>query len=316
MNVVGEDRRVAERTKLHEAVVGEDEIDELGHMNVRFYLVKALEASRALAEHVGLGREAVAERGGVLELRDAWTRHRAEQLVGARLEVHGGVLDVRADGLRVYHDLVNPAKGELAASFVQAFVLRDATTRAPMPLPEDVAARAAGATVDWPEHGRPRTIDLDTKPTAPALELVVERDLAMRKPRVIGDDECGEDGVFVANRYQELFWAGEPAQPRDNDSWLIDLEGGGQMGWATLESRGVLHALPRAGTRIQSFGAEVQLAAKTSYRHHWVFDVDSRELLCTSSIVNLAFDIGARRAIEIPERVRAGLERVFCPDLL
>jgi hypothetical protein len=90
---------------------------------------------------------------------------------------------------------------------------------------------------------------------------------------------------------------------------------GGKVGWATLESRGVVIELPRVGARIQSFGAEVELARKTSFRHHWVFDLDSGALLCSSSIVNLAFDIGARRAIEIPSAIREALEAQYHPDL-
>ena len=307
---------MAELEVLHEAVVGEDEIDELGHMNVRFYLVKALAGTRVLSDRVGLSVDECADLGCVLDLRDAYTRHKAEQMVGARLEVRGGVLDVRADGIRLYHDLVNPERGELAASFVHELVLCDRESRAPRPLPENVAERAGAGRVDWPEHGRPRTIDLEKAPPAPPLSLLRDRDLAMRKERVIGADECDADGSYVADRYQELFWAGEPARPRESESWLIELGNGSKMGWATLESRGVLHRLPRVGARIQSFGAEVELAAKTSYRHHWVFDVDSGDLLCTSSIVNLAFDIGARRAIEIPDHVRAGVEGIYHPDLL
>jgi len=314
---------VAELERLHEAVVGEDEIDHLGHMNVRFYLQKAIAASRVLTERLGLSRDACAEQGRVLELRDAYTRHRAEQMAGARLEVHGGVLDVRADGVRLYLDLVNPdrpgahgsASGEIAASFVHDLALRDRATRASRPLPENAADRAGAARVEWPQRCRPRSLYLYTTPAAPSLALVREHDLAMRLERVVREDECDADGVYLPARYQELFWAGEPSKPGESGRWLVELEGGGRVGWATLESRGLLHRLPRAGTRIQSFGAEVELARKTCRHNQWVYDVETGELLCTSSIVNLAFDIGARRAIEIPDRVRAGMTARRHPDL-
>ena len=78
----------------------------------------------------------------------------------------------------------------------------------------------------------------------------------------------------------------------------------------------VASAAPRVGSRVQSFSAEVQIARKTSYRHSWVFDLDSEELVCASSTVNLAFDIGARKSIEIPPAIRAGLKADYHPDLL
>ncbi len=76
-----------------------------------------------------------------------------------------------------------------------------------------------------------------------------------------------------------------------------------------------LRLLHQATVAEESFGAEVELARKTSFRHHWVFDLDRGVLLCTSSIVNLAFDIGERRAIEIPPAVRERLETQYHPDL-
>jgi acyl-CoA thioester hydrolase len=309
------DVSMTELRLLHEATVGEDEIDHLGHMNVRFYLEKALRATRALTGLYGLAPEACAALGAVLELRDTFTRHYREQLVGDRLTVMGGILGVERDGLRLYHELLNPARGERAATFVHEVKLFERAGRAPFPLPEMVAKKAGDGRVAWPEHGRPRTLDLDRPPPALSVEDARERGLAMRKIRVIREEECDEEGFFPASRYQDLVWGGEPSDPRRAGMPLFELEGGGRFGWATLESRGVLHELPRAGARIQSFGAEVELARKTSCRHHWVFDVERGTLLCTSSIVNLAFDIGARRAIEIPSAVREMLAAQHHPDL-
>lgn len=300
---------------LDESRVAAEEIDHLGHMNVRFYLERALRATRELAALHGLGPEACRERGVLLEVRDVFTRHHREQLVGAPLAVHGGVLAVRSDGLRLYHELVNTARDERAAVFVLELKLLARDTRRPMALPEALAKRAADARIEWPEHGRPRTLDLERMPPAPALDELRARGLAMRRERVIRPEECDDDGYVGAARHQELVWGGEPLG--SHASWMPFFEqaGGGKLGWATLESRGIVLAPPRAGTRIQSFGAEVEIGSKTSLRHHWVFDVEHGSLLCTSSILNLAFDLGARRALEIPPALRERLEAQHHPDL-
>jgi acyl-CoA thioester hydrolase len=308
---------MAELRRLHEATVAEEEIDHLGHMNVRFYLEKAMRATRVLAAEHGIGEPACRPLGATLELRDVYTRHYREQLVGAPLAVLGGVLEVRRDGLRLYHELVNTERDERAATFVHEVRLRDRGTRAPLPLPEMVAKSAGHELVTWPEHGRPRSIDLGSPQSTPSLEEAQRRGLATRKVRVVGEEECDAEGFFVATRYQDLVWGGEPAAGRSG--WgppVHALEGGGRFGWATLESRGVVHELPRAGVRIQSFGAEVALAHKTSLRHQWVFDRDRGTLLVQSSIVNLAFDLDARRAIAIPPRLREALETELHLDLL
>ncbi len=306
---------MAELRRLHDARVREEEIDHLGHMNVRFYLEKALRATDALLARHGLGPDACAELGGRLDLCDAFTRHYREQLVGAELAVLGGALAVEGDGLRVYHELVNEAREERAATFVHALVLRDRESGAPRALPEMVVHALGRELVELPAHGGPRTLDLDLHPPRLTLAEAQRRGIATRRERVVGADECDADGTFRPQGYQGLVWGGDPVDPSHSGMPVWELPGGGRFGWATLESRGSLHGILREGTRIQSFGAEVAIADKTSVRHQWVFDVERDELVCTSSIVNLAFDLGARKAIPIPDGIRASLESRFHPDL-
>ena len=301
---------------LHEATVGADEIDHLGHMNVRFYAEKALRASRALAGQVGLSTRRCEEQGAVLELRESFTRHYREQMKGAQLVVKGGVLDVHADGLRLYHELLNSERDERAATFVHDLRLRDASSRSARPLDERTADEASRLRVAWPEHGRPRTIDLSREPRALTLDEARDRGIAMRQVRTLREDECTDDGFFPAIRYAELVWGGAPVGSRSAFVPLQSLPDGGRFGWAILESRGILRRLPRAGSRIQSFGVEVEIGRKTSYRHSWVFDVDEGDILCMSSTVDICFDIDRRRAIEIPPESRERLERSCQPDLI
>jgi hypothetical protein len=47
----------------------------------------------------------------------------------------------------------------------------------------------------------------------------------------------------------------------------------------------------------------------------WAYDVDRRDLLITFEVVNLAFDVGARRPMRIPDAIRAREASVLHPDL-
>lgn len=300
---------------LHESRVGEEEIDHLGHLNVRYYGERAAHASAALAESLGLGVEACRALGGCLDLRQTFTRHYREQMVGAPLVVAGGVLGAGPEGLRFYHELHNSERDERAATFVHDLALRDRKTRAPLPLPETVVESVGANTLDWPAHGRPRTLDLDRVPTGLTLAEARARGLAVRRERIVPRELCDADGFFPSAGFNELVWGGEPMNVEKDWMPLYETADGGSFGWATLESRGVVLEPPPAGARIQSFGAEVELGRKTSLRHHWVFELDRGALLITTSIVNLAFDLRARRAIEIPPAVRATLEAAAQPDL-
>src|SRR5436190_13647649 len=103
---------------LHTSVVSADEIDALGHLNVRYYASRALAANAALLAELGLGTEALAAMGARTAQADTYTRYHREQFKGATLNVRGGVLEVGRGTVRSYLEIDNDEKDEVAATFV------------------------------------------------------------------------------------------------------------------------------------------------------------------------------------------------------
>lgn len=273
----------------HTSEVTEDQIDELGHMNVRWYARHALAATSAMTERLGVGAP---------RCRSAYTRHHREQLVGAVLEVRSGVLG-GASRLRLYHELRNVADGVLAATFVHEL------DHPPVETP----------AVDLPEHGRPRSIALDTDAlaSAPTLDEALRAGLAIRRPRAVDDGDTAGRAVVAPWRAQGLFWDG--ATIDGASAWLRVGPDGRRLASATMESRVWFGTMPAHGTPIQSFGVPVELADKVTRHIHWVFDLDGGALLAAMETVNIVFDIDGRRAIPIPDSERAETEARLRPDL-
>ena len=293
----------------HRSTVTEDQIDHLGHMNVRFYGVNARKGTEALLDRLDAPPDLE------FPLVDVYTRHHREQLLGAPLAVRSGVLGAGPDAVRIYHELVNEDSGDLAATFVHRVGART-PEGASRDVPDVVVRPAAAATIELPARGATRSLSLDADPTAepPTLAEVIERDLAMRKVRTIAADECGSDGRYLMDNAPALLWAGEPINERDG-AMLRDGPDGEKMGWASMETRMCVLRMPRVGDRIQSFGATVDLRDKTSHVMLWAFDVDRSDLLAVFEVVSLAFDTVARRAMSIPDAVRAEELDRFHPDL-
>ncbi len=300
----------------YEGVVDASEIDDLGHMNVRHYGARALASTATLLGAHALGPEACEAIGASLEPRDLYTRHFREQMVDAPLVVRSGVLAVDEDEVRLYHELRNPARDELAASFVHRFGLRCRESRETLPLPEEARKTLHEALARWPEHGRPRSIDLERALAPLSLAEARSRGLALRKERRIGAADCDGTGSVPASKRQELVWGGEPIHGGVAGPPMMTLDDGQRMSFAALETRSILGEPPREGTRIQSFSAIVEIGAKTMMRRTWVFDLDSERLVQSSVFVDIALHLGLRRAIEIPPRLRADFEAKAQLDLL
>lgn len=304
-----DDTTTSELTVTHRSEVTEDQIDHLGHMNVRFYGVNATAGTAAILD--GLGPTAD------LTIRpvDIYTRHHREQLLGAQLIVRSGVIEVLDHGLRIYHELANEASGALAATFVHG-VRAETEDGRPAPLPSATADAGSKQLVDIPAHGATRSISLASDPvaSAPTLQTLRDRDLVMRKMRAISEEECDPDGGYIPAFAPMLTWGGEPANRRIPEM-VHEGPDGLRMGWASMETRMVIERLPRLGDRIQSFSAVIALADKTSHRIQWAYDVDRGDLLTTFEVVNLAFDITARAPMSIPPHLRESEAFVLNADL-
>jgi acyl-CoA thioesterase FadM len=300
---------MSELRTTHHSEVTEDQIDHLGHMNVRFYAVNAQAGTEAmLAWLPGWGARPYL-------VHDVYTRHHREQLLGTRLVVRSAVLGAGPDGLRLHHELAAQDTGVLAATFVhRVSPLDEGGQRAP--LPDRLAAAAEDLAVPPPPYAATRTISLDTDvmASAPSLDEVRARGLAMRRERRVTAEECDEQGRYRTEAAPMLVWGGEPVV-RDTGPWLDETPDGRLMGWASMETRIQLRRLPRVGDRVQAFGAGVAVHDKVTHRVHWTFDLDRGEVLAGFEIVNLAFDIRGRRPMSIPEAHRQRELAALQPDL-
>lgn len=260
-----------------------DQIDELGHMNVRWYGHSARAATAALSERLGLSAPIIS----------SYTRHHHEQMKGAALEVRSAVLGSvgsEGDRLRFYHELRNQADDDLAATFVHE--LDHPAVEMP--------------TVELPEYGRPRTLDLDIDRLAgaPTLYEVRRRGLAIRLERSVTTDDVHPN---------DLFWAGERLDAET--SWIHETSDGDRVASATMESRIWMRTFPELGTRIQSFVANIHIGDKITHELGWVFNLDTQAPLAAFEGVDLAFSISRRKSVIKPPEVRERELELFHPDL-
>src|SRR5690606_25699159 len=86
------------------------------------------------------------------------------------LQLRSGVLSVREAGAVIFHQVSNPEKNEIAATFIVEYALIDQATRTARPLSEAVRQAARGAVVDLPDYGAPRGLQL----TPPNLSVTLD----------------------------------------------------------------------------------------------------------------------------------------------
>jgi acyl-CoA thioester hydrolase len=303
----------AELQLLYSTTVGPEQIDALGHMNVRFYGVHALVGARAFHEQLGLPEAAGSGNDTHTTFIDLYTRHYFEQLEGAPLEVWGGVLAIHECEIQMYYELRNPELENFGATYVFTVQHQDAATHTSRPLTPEIVEAARKTIVDWPEHGQPRSIDLHNTLKALSLDEVRALNIDERDKWTIEERQCDDTGAYNINSFQDLIWGGGDIS--DEEDWVRTLENGDRMGFATMESRCSLVKLPSAGTRVQSYRATIDVTKKVQHEIFWVYDIDSGDLLCTGSFVDVAFNINTRSSVEIPDFERKRIMEHYHPEL-
>jgi acyl-CoA thioesterase FadM len=292
----------------YEGRVEPADIDNLGHMNMRVYGRKSAIATHALAAHLGLDNARLDEVGAIVQNHDNHVRFYREQLEGNPLVVKGGVLSATPDLITAYFELSNADNGDLAATFTNSFRLADAQTRTPLTMDDSVIQAALDCIVDWPDRGRPRSIELGPVRTNIMLQDMADKHVFVRlDPYKIMPDECDAQGYMDISDGTPLAFAKLPIkferQKGDDRVW-----GDEHVAMATIESRQYLIENPKEGETVVTRSTHIDVGLKTLHSIHWTFSQDTGRPLMMSAQIGLGFDLVERKSREFPPKMRAMLE--------
>ncbi len=310
---------------LDQSEVLDSEIDSLGHMNVRFYLGRVDRANRKVISEAGLMIPTDESAAVFLRRFDTYSRFRREQFSGAKLEVHGGLLEVDPRGARGYYEIRNVEKDELAASFITVSQLVEQETQQVIPFADHLTGVNEAYGVVLPRSAAPRSLSLDPPKTTVSL-----RDLEQRVPSepapgmMSGRREAtvqAEDGDAAGRLREEIdlmfvLHRPQPGQDMSNiGPPILYTDEGHRFSWAMIETRSVTFARPLVGDHLVSIGADIAFGDRWRQSRRWVFVEGTGELMGINDTVGLALDLDERRSIDVPVAMREALQQTYLPDL-
>lgn len=281
------------------------ECDEMGHMNVRFWVAKAQEGLAGLAAELGMPRAYAANSEATLIVREQHIRFLREAHAGAALRMTGGVLELGESDARLLLVIRHP-DGQPAATF--QIVVEHVTSGdlRPFPWPGRLRARAEALKMATPAFAAARSIDLSPVNSTASLERALELGLKRIGLGAIGPSECDVFGrmrpeIFigrVSDGVARLFGEHRPG-PATTDG-----EAPLRIGGAVLEYR-VLHlAWPEAGDRVELRSGFAGCDARTRRVIHWMVDPESGRAWASAEAVVVSFDLDKRKVVDISEEAQ------------
>lgn len=287
--------------------------DQMGHMNVQFYMEHATQGLAALGVHLGLGPRFVNAERARLIARDHHVRFLREQRPGAPFTIRAGVLEVRDFGLRVYEEMWHTITGEIAATFAADVELLDEDTREVKPLPAKAKNAAKELLVALPQHGAPRGLALYEPRPAPTLAEADKSSLVFTWQGEIQASQCDTQGFLITRQLMGIVSDSIPNLLGKTSG--DDRSKNSKVGGAALEYRFHYHRFPRVGDVLTLRSGLKEVGPKTYTWCHWLFDLESGKCVATAEAVAIALDLEARKAIPIPDEMRERLEKLVVPGL-
>ena len=126
--------------------------DQIGHMNVMWYVGKFDEATWNLFTVLGITPSYVREQGRGMAAVQQNISYKAELLAGDVVEVRSRVAEVREKVIRFVHEMRNAETGAVAATCELTGVHTDRQTRKACPFPADIMAKIQAAIAPAPDR--------------------------------------------------------------------------------------------------------------------------------------------------------------------
>ena len=273
------------------------ECDELGHLNVRFYLAKAAEAVGGLAQKIGMPEAFTRRASATLLARSLTVRFLNEVLPGSPLAIRGGVMDFDETRLTAVLIMDHCALGKPAAAFVVT-----------------LSHYAPGAAIAFPWSGRTRAA-LETLRVLPPPEIetrsldkgAAERLVSLTRAERLGLQEVGrgminaeDTDAFGHMRAEHAFGKisnsvvhFKTAFPEEHQAFSEGRRP--DVSNAVLEARINFRRLPYAGTGYVIRSGVKDANEKVRTLVHWVCDPTTGQPLWTMEAVACGLNLTTRR---------------------
>jgi acyl-CoA thioester hydrolase len=277
-------------------------IDEMGHMNVRYYVAIAMEALTGLAGALGMPRAFSAGAGATLLVREHHVRFLREARVGAPLHMRCAVLQMGETDARLLQVLFHSESGEPAAALVTR--VEHVTPRDLRPFAWAQSARelAKPLMVAAPDYALPRGLSGEPAASRARLTAADALGLSLAASGALTPLECDAFGRMRPDHLLERISNGlphmlTPLRPA-LDQALSQLAG--KLGGATVEFRALYHRWPGAGDSLTLRSGLGALTPKARRLVHWLLDPVTGQAWASAEMIVLFFDLNARKAMQPP----------------
>ncbi len=276
--------------------------DEMGHMNVRVYVEKAMEGLGRFAAAIHMPHAYRENAPSTLIPAQQHVRFIREVQPGRPLVMTGCVIEWDETSVLVYQELCHN-DGTPAAALRTRLI--HAETKSGQAFGWSSKSRAAldELIAMPPAATAPRGVDLAIAPL-PADQTTLANALKVGAPEIgcglVPPQHCDINGRMQAAWFMGRLSDSVPNLLYDWRKQVAAAADGARMGAAVLEHRLIYRRWPRAGDRFVIHSSLANVSEKTHSLVHWILDPDTGEAWVTSEALAVTFDLDSRKVLPTP----------------
>ncbi len=297
------------------------ELDDMGHMNVRFYVARAAEGLVGVAAALGLPDAFRRNATSTLLVKEQHIRFMREARARAPLHMTAGVLELGDSEARILQLIVHSNTGEIAAAIQTVVAHATVQDERPFPWSDRSRALARGLMTTVPDNARPRSLTLEPVESVASLEAADRMGLIRLAAGAFSDQECDVFGRMRAEQFIGRVSDGVPRLAAAFRESVVEaaVEAGAdkpaRVGGAVLEYRLLHLAWPRIGDRFEVRSGVAGVDQRAQRIVHWMLDPETGKAWGSSEAVAISLDLDARKIISINEEAQAVIRRRITPGL-
>lgn len=282
------------------------ECDEVGHMNVQFYVARASDAAFWLRHALGLAPSQVRAEGRAMVALEEHFRFHRELRAGDLMHMRSRPVKLRERTLVSYHELFNSASGETAATIVAVSGHFDLEKRRLIPWPAEAHDKAAPFLAPLPPHAEPRSVAREVRIAPLTLAEAEARGFIEIYRGAVMPWECDDFGHMNSRFYMARFsdGAGHLWQALGMDKRHMQEK---RRGTVVLEMRLNYLREVRSGAMLIVRSTLTRLDGKTLTFAHFMFDAETGETVATGEAIAVMLDLDARKTVAFTDEERARL---------
>lgn len=286
------------------------ECDGMGHLNVRFYVLRAMQGLAGAAAALGMPHAFAAHAPSTLVVREHHVRFLREAHSGALQHMTASVVEIGETEATLQLVLYNSSSGDVSATFLTKVAHAAGRTARPFPWPRRAIEAAEALKAPVAANAGPRSVTGMPYDQAPSLAAAEAGGLTRTGLSVVTPEDCdvfgrlrtemvmGRISASIGHTVEPFRKAAQAAMP------------GTRLGGAALEYRLIYFDAPRAGDRIVVQSGLVGVDRKLARIRHWLLDPHTGAPWAAAENVSVNFDLDSRKAVPLSAEAAQGLQSI------